>query len=61
MQAVIDKEVEEILEQSIVKPSNSPSSSPIVVVWKKDGKNRFCIDFRRVNEVTHRDTYLYPN
>jgi len=60
MHAVINKEVEEMLEQGVIEPSDSPWSSPIVVVRKKDGKHRFCIDFRRVNDVTHRDAYPLP-
>lgn len=60
MQAVIDREVEGMLEQGIIEPSDSPWSSPIVIVKKKDGQHRFCIDFRRINEVTHRDAYPLP-
>jgi len=60
MQAVINQEVEEMLRQGIIEPSDSPWSSPIVVIRKKDDKHRFCIDFRRVNEVTHRDAYPLP-
>lgn len=57
MQAVIDDEVDEMLKQGVIEPSHSPWSSPIVVVRKKDGKHRFCIDFRRVNEITQKDAY----
>lgn len=49
-----------MLEQGVIEPSDSAWSLPIVVVRKKDGKHRFCIDFRRVNEVTHRDAYPLP-
>jgi len=59
MQAVINKEVDEMLTQGVIEPSHSPWSSPIVIV-KKDGKFRFCIDFRRVNDVTHKDAYPLP-
>jgi len=60
MQAIINKEVDEMLEQGVIEPSHSPWSSPIVIVKKKDGKFRFCIDFRRVNDVTHKDAYPLP-
>lgn len=60
MQAVIDTEVEEMLAQGIIEPSYSPWSSPVVIVRKRDGKHRFCIDFRRVNDVTHEDAYPLP-
>jgi len=60
MQAIIDTEVEHMLHEGIIEPSKSAWSSPIVIVKKHDGKPRFCIDFRRVNEVTERDAYPLP-
>lgn len=44
----------------IVEPSNSPWSSPILLVKKKDGKYRFCVDFRKLNAVTVKDSYPIP-
>lgn len=41
-----------MLAQGVIEPSESPWSSPIVLVRKKDGQLRFCIDFRKVNAVT---------
>jgi hypothetical protein len=61
MQAVIDQEVEEMIQDGIIEPSRSAWSSPIVVVRKKDGTHRFCIDFRKVNEVTEKDAYPLPH
>jgi len=61
IQAVINNEVEEMLENGIIEPSRSAWSSPIVVVKKKDGSYRFCIDFRKVNEVTEKDAYPLPH
>ncbi|KMQ83460.1 hypothetical protein RF55_19996, partial [Lasius niger] len=60
MQAVIDKEVEEMEAAGVIEPSRSAWSSPVVVVKKKDGKYRFCIDFRKVNDVTEKDAYPLP-
>jgi len=60
MQAIINEEVDEMLTQGMIEPSHSPWNSPIVVVKKKDGKHRFCIDFRRVNDTTHKDAYPLP-
>ena len=41
---IIQEEVEAMLEAGIIEPSNSPYDSPVVIVRKKDGSNRFCID-----------------
>ena len=41
-------------------PSKSPYSSNVVLVWKKDGSLRFCIDFRTHNSRTIKDTYTLP-
>lgn len=60
MQAIIDKKVDEMLKQDIIEPSHSPWSSPIVIVKKKDGKHRFCINFRWVNEITLKNAYPLP-
>jgi len=60
MQKIIDDEIEEMLRNEIIEPSASPWSSPVVIVKKKDGRPRFCIDFRKVNEVTEHDAYPLP-
>ena len=54
-------EIEKMLENDIITPSNSPWSSPIVLVTKKDGSCRFCIDYRKLNDVTIKDSYSLPN
>ena len=46
---IIRQEVEMMLSMDVIEKSDSPFSSPIVLVKKKDGKTRFCIDFRAVN------------
>ncbi|XP_023312215.1 uncharacterized protein LOC111692437 [Anoplophora glabripennis] len=60
IQAQIDRELEEMLKQGIVEKSNSGWSSPILLVKKKDGGYRFCVDFRKLNKVTERDSYPLP-
>ena len=57
----VDKQVNEMLEKDVIEPSNSPWASPVVLVRKKDGTMRFCIDYRRLNEVTVKDAYPLPN
>ena len=57
---VVKEEVLRMLELKVVRGSNSPWSSPIVLVTKKDGTVRFCVDYRKLNEVTKKDAYPLP-
>lgn len=45
-------QVQEMLRDGVIEPSTSPYSSPAILVRKKDGQHRFCVDFRRVNAIT---------
>ena len=56
----VDKQVTLMLDTGIVSCSNSPWSSPVVLVKKRDGSVRFCIDYRRLNAVTVKDSYPLP-
>ncbi|UYV75834.1 hypothetical protein LAZ67_13001501 [Cordylochernes scorpioides] len=57
---VIQTEVDKMLKSGIVKPSDSPWSSPVVLVKKKDGTWRFCVEYRRLNKITRKDVYPLP-
>ena len=57
----LNEEVKTLLEQEIIRPSNSPWAASIVLVAKKDGTRRMCIDYRRLNKVTVKDPYPLPN
>ncbi|MCG8432109.1 MAG: reverse transcriptase family protein, partial [Candidatus Omnitrophica bacterium] len=56
----IEKAVKDGLSRGIMEESNSPWASAPVVVAKKDGTSRFCVDFRRLNSLTKVDSYPLP-
>ena len=56
----IARQLKKMQEMAVIQPSKSPWSSPVVLVRKKDGSHRFCVDYRRLNSVTKPDTYPLP-
>ncbi|GBN83820.1 Retrovirus-related Pol polyprotein from transposon 297 [Araneus ventricosus] len=52
--------VKEMVDNGIIEESSGPWSSPIVLVKKKDGSTRFCVDYRKLNEITIKDSYPLP-
>ena len=52
----IDRQVSSMFDQKITQVSASPRSSPVVLVKKKDGPTRFCVDYRKLNAVTLQNT-----
>jgi len=58
---IIDQQVNELLENGFIEPAASPWASNVVLVRKKDGSHRLCIDYRAVNSVTYKDTYPLPH
>ena len=58
---IIGQEVQKMLQMGVIEPSKSPYSAPVVIVRKKNGEHRFCIDYRRLNSVTKTDAEVMPN
>ena len=56
----VQNHLKELQSAGIIKPSKSPFASPIVVVRKKDGKIRLCVDYRKLNSRTERDAFPLP-
>ena len=56
----VRKNLDEMIAAGAIRPSKSPWCSAVVLVRKKDGSLRFCIDYRRLNAKTKRDSYPLP-
>jgi transposase InsO family protein len=54
------KAIEQMMAQGVITPSSSPWASPIVLVKKKNGKIRPCVDYRKLNDLTKKDAYPLP-
>ena len=55
MREELRNEVDSLLEMGAVRPSTSPYAWPIVIFKKKDGSNKVCVDFRKLNKITEVD------
>ncbi|KAM8701898.1 hypothetical protein ACLKA7_000779 [Drosophila subpalustris] len=60
MQRVIDEQVDDLIQAGAIEPSRSPHSAPIVLVKKKTGDWRMCIDYRQLNAHSIPDAYPVP-
>ncbi|UYV74565.1 hypothetical protein LAZ67_12000152 [Cordylochernes scorpioides] len=56
----VDAQIDEWLKQGIIQKSNSENASPIVLVKKRNGKTRICVDYRKLNKETVKDRYPLP-
>ena len=54
------KYIKENLEKGFIRKSTSPAGAPILFVKKKDGSLRLCVDYRKLNEMTIRNSYPLP-
>jgi hypothetical protein len=60
-QGELDRQLDVMIEQGIIKEANSPWAAPLLLIDKKDGTKRLVIDSRRLNKVTRKDRYPIPN
>ncbi|XP_056850592.1 uncharacterized protein LOC108827423 [Raphanus sativus] len=58
--AELKKQLEELLDKGLIRPSTSPWGAPVLFVKKKDGSLRLCIDYRGLNKVTIKNKYPLP-
>lgn len=58
--AEIERNVQEMLAANVIEPAQSAWSSNVLLVRKKDGSMRFCVDYRKLNNITIKDSYPLP-
>ena len=56
----LKKQLEELLQKKFIRPSVSPWGAPVLLVKKKNGSMRLCVDYRQLNKVTIKNQYPLP-
>ena len=56
----VARQLEGMQRNRVIQPSSSPWSSPVVMVRKKDGTHRFCVDYRSLNSISKADSFPLP-
>jgi hypothetical protein len=58
--AKLNNQLEDLSSKGFIRPSVSPWGAPVLLVKKKDGKSRLCVDYRQLNKVTVKNRYPLP-
>ncbi|XP_052723892.1 uncharacterized protein LOC108325741 [Vigna angularis] len=58
--AELKMQIEELMDKKFIRPSVSPWGAPVLLVKKKDGSSRLCIDYRQLNKLTIKNKYPLP-
>ena len=58
--AELKKQIEDLLEKKFIRPSASPWGAPVLLVNKKDGSSRLCVDYRQLNKLMIKNKYPLP-
>ena len=58
---IVEEEIGKMLADNVIRPSNSPWASLITLMPKKDCSTRFCVDYRKVDALTEKDSYPLTN
>lgn len=61
MESRVERQVNILLESGLIEESSSPWASNVVLVTKKDGNQRLCVDYRRPKELTVKDAFPLPD
>jgi hypothetical protein len=56
----IERQVDALMKAGLIVPSASPFTSTVLLVQKKDGTSRFCVDYRKLNDITIKNKFLMP-
>ena len=57
---IVDEHIQGMLKKGIIKESTSPWSQPLVIVTKKEGLPRFCVDFRKLTLIARKQVFPIP-
>lgn len=58
---IVEEIISDLLKAGIIRPSNSPYASGVVLVEKRNGEHRLCVDYRPLNSITVRTPFPMPN